>query len=195
MKHTKTKKNTKIILGSASPRRKEIFERLKLDFKIIPPDIKEEQIKSWLNDIQLQHKLKEIAEQKYNAVLKKADKGSLVFCFDTTVCAGKFILGKPESKNHAEKMLKFLSGRKHSVYTACAAGRDGNPDLKIYKTKIYFKNLSETEIKNYIDDGEYTDAAGAYKIQDKGLSLIKKIKGPYFNVVGLPLEFLWQHLY
>ena len=92
-----------------------------------------------------------------------------------------------------EEILSFLSGRTHLVLTACLAGTKNAVETRLYTSKITFKKLTRERIEEYLKKENVLDAAGAYKIQGKGLSLVKKIKSSYHNIMGLPLEFIIRY--
>jgi septum formation protein len=106
------------------------------------------------------------------------------------------ILGKPKTVKKAEEMLKSLSGRKHRVITGVCIWdkKSGKKKISSAVTEVYFKKLSFQEICDYIKTGEPLDKAGAYGIQGRGATLVEKINGDYFNVVGLPLCKLFRML-
>ncbi len=174
----------RIILASQSPRRKELLEQTDITFDIIPSSIDETIIKK--DDPEefvrtLSHlKAMDIARKNIDAWVLGAD---------TIVYSGKSILEKPNSKAHAATMLKTLSNRSHSVYTSftlCCISKN-KTIVDIVKTDVFFKKISDQEIKWYVDTGEYLDKAGGYAIQGKGGFLVEKIHGSYSNVVGLPI--------
>lgn len=180
-----------IILASQSPRRKELLARLGLVFSTIPANI-EENIASF----QLpQTAVQEIAFQKARYVSDLLNDG-LIIAADTVVVLKDTILGKPADEKHAYEMLTSLSGQEHIVVTGIclmdAASGDYQVEAEI--TKVKFRELSETEIKNYIATGEPMDKAGAYGIQGRGAVLVDRIEGCYYNVVGLPLTRLYLML-
>ena len=129
-----------------------------------------------------------MALNKAMAVAKKHKEG-IVLGADTIVVLDDKILGKPESAQEAEEMLASLSGRWHRVYTGLslvdASTKDYVSDFEVSRVK--FKELSSSEIQNYIKTGEPMDKAGSYGIQGKGALFVEKIEGDYYNIVGLPL--------
>lgn len=174
----------KLILASASPRRKFLLSQLGIDFTV-EPSIGEENI-----DINLPPAVVAVnlAENKArNVALRHND--SLVLGADTIVVIDGRILGKPRDSEQAVEILSLLSGRWHSVYTGVALiDAETGRQIKDYEeSKVKFKYLSAREIKNYINTGEPFDKAGAYGIQGKGSLLVEKIEGCYYNIVGLPL--------
>lgn len=180
-----------IILASASPRRKELLEKLDLDFKICPADIDE----SMLPDEDAAMYPLRTAVQKAMAVSKMA-KDALIIAADTVVVIDDDILGKPRDEAEAKAMLQRLSGREHMVITGIGVvdTTSGRTLSASEQTIVYFHPLEEAEIDAYIASGECLDKAGSYGIQGKGSLLVRKIDGDYFNVMGLPLSKLYRLL-
>lgn len=176
----------KFVLASASPRRKEILQILKIDFDIIVSEVDEEKI-VYMNDPSMY--VQELALLKCSDVAKDLNN-KIVISADTIVCLDDKILGKPHSEEEAEQMLESLSGREHTVYTGVCIMRtnDTFTVCEAVKTKVFFKKLTKEKIRAYISTGEPMDKAGAYGIQGLGATLIERIDGDYFNVMGLPLE-------
>jgi septum formation protein len=172
-----------IILASGSPRRKELLEQVKLTFEIIVSDIDEVMNeKDKPSDI-----VQSLAQQKARDIFAK-HKDSVVIGADTIVAIGDKRLGKPESKEEAVEMLQMLSGKTHSVFTGVAIETLEHSKTFYEETKVTFWNLTKEDIDTYIESGEPFDKAGAYGIQGFGATLVKKIDGDYFNVVGLPIS-------
>jgi septum formation protein len=175
----------KIILASASPRRKALLEQLGLDFEVIPSDC-EEEINSGLDPHDLAKKL---SLEKAKSV---ADKNTLVIGADTFIAYKGKIIGKPRDGEEAMKILKLLQGNTHSVITGLTVidSDTGKTVSDSIETKVHFKKLADDEIEGYILTNEPLDKAGAYGIQALGAVVVDKIDGDYFNVVGLPLSLL-----
>lgn len=177
--------NEKIILASASPRRKELLSLILDDFEIIPSGA-EEIIPEGLDVFDVAEYLAKIKavdiSEKYN--------NSLVIGADTCVIIDNKILGKPADKTDAKNMISMLSGKVHYVVTGCCIVNNGNVQTFKEITEVEFLPLSDSEINDYINTDEPYDKAGGYGIQGKGSLLIKKINGDYFNVVGLPVSKL-----
>ena len=172
-----------IILASASPRRREILEKVNIDFEIIVSDADEN-----INETRPQVYVSEIARRKALAIDRKED---IIIAADTAVAIDDKILGKPQDADDAFKMLSLLSGKKHSVYTGVFV-KQGEKEVSFCeKSDVYFKKIDEAEIKSYIASGEPFGKAGAYAIQGLGALLIEKIEGDYLNIVGLPLSRLY----
>lgn len=181
----------KIILASASPRRKEILEITGLKFEVCPGDYEE--------DLNLSLKPRELSKflsrKKAEYVSDKYDN-AIIIAADTFISINNKVLGKPHNEKEAEKMLGMLNGKKHSVITGFTV-LDTGRKKKISKsviTSVYLRKLTRNEIKTYIKSGEPLDKAGAYAIQGLGAVFIEKIAGDYFNVVGLPLFALTECL-
>lgn len=185
------KKNSKkqIILASSSPRRKLLLNALLknfgLKFAVIPANIVENIPENVQNYGVFAANL---AGLKAKEVAKK--KKGIILASDTIVVINGRILGKPESAAEAVKMLKYLSGKEHKVYTGLVIL--DSVSSKTYKTfevtKVKFRKLKTKEIEFYVKGGSPMDKAGAYGIQDDlGSTFVEKISGDYFNIVGLPV--------
>lgn len=185
----------KIILASASPRRKELLESLGINFEVIVSKADESKIDK--NAMPTNLYVQELALLKASAVLKEIKKtNALIISADTVVCCENEILGKPKDAEEARRMLKLLSGRCHTVYSGICVmnAKTSFSVLKWQETKVYFRRLSDEEIESYIKTEEPFDKAGAYGIQGVGAVLVDKIEGDYFNVVGLPISKLYEVL-
>lgn len=180
-----------IVLASASPRRKELLEQIGLKFEVEPSN-HTENVRSRLKPREL---AKAISREKALAVADKY-KDAIVIAADTFIVLKGKIMGKPKTKEEAKDMLSALSGKSHSVITGFTAlDTSGTKTLsKSVETKVHVKRLSPEEIDSYVDSGEPLDKAGAYAIQGLGASIIEKIEGDYFNVVGLPLSAIVESL-
>lgn len=182
---------TEFVLASASPRRKELLEKMGLQFSIVVSEADESTVS---RDIPVNLYVQELALLKASATAKMLlrNKKALLIAADTIVTLDGEILGKPDGEDGAKKMLSSLSGRTHEVYTGYCVMRisDGKTVCNSIKTEVKFKTLTERKIRSYIESGEPMDKAGAYGIQGLGSMLIEKINGDYFNVVGLPVSAL-----
>lgn len=205
----------RLILASASPRRKELLEQAGAVFEIIPAKgeelITKEEPREVVMELALQ-KAKEVAalvpEQESAASPEKvkvqtsnlsADGEEMVILgADTVVACDGRILGKPVDEADAVRMLSVLSGNTHSVYTGVAVvwKKDGNEQIfQFYEeTKVTMYPMSQAEIEAYVKTGEPMDKAGAYGIQGKCAIYIEKIMGDYNNVVGLPIARIYQEM-
>ncbi|WP_422486249.1 Maf family protein [Gudongella sp. DL1XJH-153] len=177
----------RIILASGSPRRKELLEQCGVRPEIIASDINE--YVSYKNTPE--ETAMSLSFQKAIDVASKAGDG-IVIGADTLVVLEDEILGKPLNDKEAFSMLLKLSGKKHRVITGFSIIDLAGPTkiVEYESTDVYFRELSEIEISDYISTGESDDKAGAYGIQGKGALLVEKIEGCYFNVMGLPISRL-----
>jgi len=179
----------KIILASSSPRRIELLKLNNIPFSIIKHKIDEKKvvkrlkIKEPINIAQL------IAFNKASSVAGNIKEG-LVLGADTIVVAKGKILGKPVSGKDAIRILKILSGTTHTVITAMAFidAKNGKKLITHELSFVTFKKINLNQIKNYIKNNHVLDKAGAYAIQEGADPFIKRIRGSYYNVVGLPME-------
>ena len=184
---------TKIILGSASPRRRELLSQIGIGFTVRVSD-KEEVYHSEVPE----EIVKELALMKAeNVVREEAD--FVVIGADTVVVLDQKILGKPADGEDAFRMLKSLQGRAHEVYTGvavlcCKEGKMQTVRSHAVKTEVYVHEMTEDEIRGYIATGEPSDKAGGYGIQGAFAKYIDRIDGDYYNVVGLPVSFVYQTL-
>lgn len=171
----------KLILASNSPRRKEIFSLLGLDFEVAvsnnEPPISE--------DLGAEKSAFLSAKAKAEDIFSKYPDCAVVGA-DTVVAVNDMLLGKPESKQNAVEMLKALSGKKHEVITAVYVCSPKKQTGFAAKTQVEFYELSDEEICAYVESGECMDKAGAYGIQGKALRFVKGICGDYYNVMGFP---------
>ncbi|PYE44445.1 septum formation inhibitor Maf [Paenibacillus barcinonensis] len=185
------KEQRPIILASTSPRRKELIASLHLAFEVIPSHADEHTPPDWTPEQTVQ----ELAMRKALAVyrgLEGNQQESIIVGSDTIVVLDNEILGKPVDAADAERMLSRLQGREHRVFTgvACIDAGTGHAVVQYRQTDVTMKELSEATIRAYVQTGEPSDKAGSYAIQGIGASLIDRIEGCYFNVVGLPLSLL-----
>ena len=178
----------RIILASKSPRRKEILEKLGLNFEISVSDANED-----VGEMPPERAVEEISKRKAEAVLEKGGKeDALVIAADTVVSIDGKTLGKPKDEKEAKEMLKTLSGNTHTVFTGFAVCFGGKMRTCYEATKVKFKVLSDQEIENYVNSGEPMDKAGAYGIQGKAIVFVESINGDFFNVVGLPVFKIYE---
>ncbi len=176
------------ILGSKSPRRKDLLEEAGLKFEVISGDFDEaidEPDPKLLVENLSYYKAHEISE-------KNTDRW--VLGADTVVYIDGTILEKPENKDYAREMISKLSGNKHTVLTGYTIYSPERHITKSVETSVYFKDLTEDEIEWYISTEEPYDKAGGYAIQGLGTFMIKGIEGSYSNVVGLPVSSVIESL-
>ena len=186
--------NVRLVLASASPRRRELLSQIGLEFTVMP-STKEENAKATEAGALVQ----ELSRQKAADIweqLSGADNQPelLVIGADTVVCCEGKILGKPHSREAAAEMLTALQGRSHEVYTGVTLYSQSEAITFFECTQVEFYPMTEAEISDYIDSKEPMDKAGAYGIQGLGARFVKGIRGDYNNVVGLPVGRLYQEL-
>ena len=209
--------NVRLVLASASPRRRELLSQIGLEFTVMP-STKEENAKTteagalvqelsrqkavdiWEQlsggqgqnpDADQEQISEEIQEPNLNG---KRQPKLLVIGADTVVCCEGKILGKPHSREAAAEMLTALQGRSHEVYTGVTLYSQSETVTFFECTQVEFYPMTEVEISEYIDSKEPMDKAGAYGIQGLGARFVKGIRGDYNNVVGLPVGHLYQEL-
>lgn len=172
----------RLILGSASPRRRDLLAQIGVvPDEVRPADIDETPAKGELPRAYCAR----MATEKSRAVLAGAD--DLVLCADTTVALGRRILGQPGDAAEAARFLRLLSGRRHRVITAVALRRGGRVWERDVVTAVRFRRLSEAEIAAYVASGEWRGKAGGYGIQGMAGAFVPWIGGSFSAVVGLPL--------
>ena len=209
--------NVRLVLASASPRRRELLSQIGLEFTVMP-STKEENAKTTEAGALVQ----ELSRQKAVDIWEQlsGDQGQnpdtdqeqiseetqepnrngkrqpelLVIGADTVVCCEGKILGKPHSREAAAEMLTALQGRSHEVYTGVTLYSQSETVTFFECTQVEFYPMTEVEISEYIDSKEPMDKAGAYGIQGLGARFVKGIRGDYNNVVGLPVGRLYQEL-
>lgn len=188
----------KLILASASPRRRELLGMLGLHIDIFVPDTEEDCDRSVFSPDELVmglacRKVRAAAEQ----LIQRGDNldDAVILAADTVVALDGTILEKPTDEDDAHRMLSMLSSRRHDVFTGIAAIHRGRLAVDVQTTGVYFRSLTEEMIRAYIASGEPMDKAGAYGIQSRGSLFVDRIDGDYFNVVGLPLVRVDEMLY
>ena len=183
----------KVILASASPRRRELLSQAGFSFEVIESNAEEE-----INIREPRNLVVELAKRKALAVAETVEGDALVIGADTVVVLDDQILGKPKNEAEASWMLRHLQDRTHQVYTGVATVRKEKGKQKINgfaeRTDVTMFPMSMEEILAYIETGEPMDKAGAYGIQGRAAIFIKEIKGDYNNVVGLPIARLYQEV-
>jgi len=185
----------KIILASASPRRRELLAQAGYEFEIQVSHKEETYTSATPDEI-----VKELALLKAKDIAEQNDaKNMIVIGADTVVAHKGAILGKPKSKDDAYEMIKGFQGDKHQVYTGVAIldyDIDGKETIVNHavKTDVYVNPMTDEEIWNYIQSDNVMDKAGSYGIQSGFAVHIEKIEGDYFNVVGLPVSYIYQML-
>ena len=181
-----------VFLASKSPRRRKLLKQLNIKFKSFSLEMDE---KIHPNEKPSNSVLR-LSKEKLGLAKLKVKKG-IVITADTIVVLNKTVLGKPKNKKDAFRILKLLSGKTHVVYTGYSIFNFTNSKTisEYEKTEVTFRDLTDEEIKEYINGGSPMDKAGAYGIQDDfGAVFINKINGCYYNVVGLPLAKFYHAL-
>jgi septum formation protein len=172
----------KFILGSGSPRRRELLAQI----GVVADDIRAPDIDETPQKAELPRPYcARMAREKVAAV--PAERDDIVLCADTTVALGRRILGKPEGRTEAERFLRMLSGRRHKVITAVAVKRGDKMWERDVVSTVRMKNLSAPELSAYLDTGDWDGKAGGYGIQGLAGVLIPWISGSFTGIVGLPL--------
>ena len=202
----------RIILGSASPRRRELLEQIGISFEVrvsdkeevyhslIPEEIVKELALSKAENVaddlrEKQEQVKQISFDKKNNVLLD----TIVIGADTIVVSDGSILGKPKDEADAVRMIRSLQGRSHKVYTGVAIldyDDEGKRKSVVHavETEVFVNPMSDEEILEYAATGEPLDKAGAYGIQGRFAAYIERIDGDYYNVVGLPVSYVYRQL-
>jgi septum formation protein len=179
-----------LILASASPRRQELLREAEIAFAVHPAHINEDQ---HAGEPPLQYALR-LAREKAQAIARQYPQ-SYVLGADTIVVIDNEVLGKPRDAEDAARMLRKLSGREHQVTTAVSLVKPGGKtETRSSTTQVFFREIAEDEIQQYIAGGEPMDKAGAYAIQGGASRFADRIVGEYSNVVGLPLSLVTEML-
>ncbi|MHB8914284.1 MAG: Maf family protein [Thiobacillus sp.] len=184
----------RIYLASQSPRRRELLKQIGVSFEVLPlrtmaarADVIETPNDGESAVDFVQRMAREKAASGWHAVEIRRLLRFPVLSADTLVDVDGSILGKPADRHAAETMLKQLSGRAHWVHTAVAIQRETRMESVLSSSKVEFGPVSATEIRHYLDSGEYTDKAGAYGIQGRIAAFVKHIEGSHTGIMGLPL--------
>lgn len=182
-----------VILASASPRRRELLKGLDIDFEI---DTNNNFKESFSPGTPFEDVPRLMSEGKSAGFHRPLEEGEILITADTMVILpGKEILGKPRSREDAVRMLRDLSGRSHQVITAVTMRDTRRKETFTVTTEVWFKELSQSEINYYVDTYKPFDKAGAYAIQEWiGHIGITRIEGSYFNVVGFPVQRVYEAL-
>ena len=178
----------KIILASASPRRRELLKLIGLNPEIRIPEISEsmvpgESIEKFMERITIAKGINAYQRRYYS---------SLVISADTIVLLDDRVIGKPRDREDAREMLQSLSGRMHRAWTGMALMYRGETRFRLAQTRVFFQRLSETEIISYLEHEDYLDKAGAYAIQGRAAIFVERIEGCFFNVMGFPLNLFYS---
>jgi len=182
----------RLLLASASPRRRELLRHAGFDFEVRPSDIVE-QMKRGERPEEFARRA---AREKAMSVAASSPAGSFVLGADTVVVVEGETLGKPADLDDATRMLRLLSGRTHQVHSGICLVRapDEIVALTHETTLVTFQELDEEEIRSYVESGEPLDKAGAYAVQGLASKFVTRISGCYSNVVGLPVARVYEIL-
>jgi septum formation protein len=172
----------RVVLASASPRRRELLNLIGIEHEVRPANIDETMRP---RETPRRH-VERLAREKASAIAKR-DPDLITIGADTIVVINRKILGKPRDTDDAARMLGLLSGREHIVTTAVAVARGKKLRSAIEEVRVRFRRLRDDEIEAYIASGEPMDKAGAYGIQGYGATIVERIEGDYFSVMGLPI--------
>jgi septum formation protein len=175
----------RVVLASGSPRRRDLLRMIGIAHEVIPADIDE----SYFPGEPPPAHAERLAREK-GRVIAERHPDALVISADTIVVIDGEVLGKPRDISDAVRMLRALSGRTHVVFTAIAVARHGRVESAVEAVAVTFRDLSDSEIAAYIATGEPMDKAGSYGIQGYGATIVERIDGDYFAVMGLPLRRL-----
>lgn len=179
----------RVILASASPRRRELLSLIGIAHEVRPADIDESVLPA---EAPAPH-AERLARAKAHA-LAEGHPDIVVVAADTIVVVDGDILGKPRDASQAALMLRRLAGRQHIVYTAIAVARDSRTESAVEAVQVTMRALNDREIAAYIATGEPMDKAGAYGIQGYGATIVERVDGDYFSVMGLGLRRLVELL-
>jgi septum formation protein len=168
----------RFVLASQSPRRTELLHLIRIDHEVRPANVDE----TWRAGESPRAYAERLAREKAQAVAHERS--------DAVVVGADTILGKPRDEAEAAAMLRRLSGRAHVVDTAVAVAHDGRVASAVEEVEVVFRPLSDAAIAQYIATGEPMDKAGAYGIQGYGATIVQRVTGDYFAVMGLPLGLL-----
>jgi septum formation protein len=172
-----------VVLASQSPRRRELLTLIGIAHEVLPADIDER----YLPGETPRGHAERLARAKAGAV---AAADAVVIGSDTIVVVDGDVLGKPRDEADGARMLRRLSGRSHTVLTAIAVAWQGRIESGVEQVEVTFHAMSDIEIAAYLATGEPMDKAGAYGIQGFGATLVERVEGDYFAVMGLPLQLL-----
>ena len=177
--------NPRLILASASPRRRELLQQAGVEFSVVPSNAAEDVL---AGEAPMDYALR-VATAKAKEVAAN-HPGNWTLGADTIVVIDGEILGKPRDHADGKRMLRLLSGRTHQVMTAFVLIATGGQEYthQLVTTTVTFKSLSDEQILSYLATGEPFDKAGAYAVQGIGAALVDKVEGSYTNVVGLPID-------
>ena len=174
------------VLASQSPRRRELLALIGLAHEVRPADIDE----SYLEGETPEQHCERLARGKASALAGQVRRDAVIIGSDTIVVVDGLVLGKPSDAADALRMLRMLSGRSHTVLTAVAVARGARLESAVERVSVSFREIDDEEIAAYIATREPMDKAGAYGIQGYGATIVSRIEGDYFAVMGLALNLL-----
>jgi septum formation protein len=178
-----------ILLASGSPRRRELFSWLGVDFEVLVPDVDE----TVRGNEAPEHYCSRLSLEKALSIQSRRPR-DLIIAADTVVVIGGAILGKPSTQAEAHSHLDLLQGSMHEVYTSYTVACDTRHTTRVIRTKVYFRDMTDGEIAWYVSTNEPMDKAGSYALQGIGAIFVDRIEGSYTNVIGLPLSHLYHDL-
>jgi len=174
--------SSSVVLASGSPQRRELLEKLRVEFEVVVPGVEE------LTGGDPEFEVVENARMKARAV----ERDGLVVACDTDVVLDGKALGKPGDEREAREYLERMSGREHVVMSGLVVLAKGEERSGLERTTVVFKQLSEAEVERYVRFGEWRGRSGGYAIQTLGSTLVERIEGSVSNVVGLPVGLLLE---
>lgn len=178
------------VLASSSPRRLQLLNLININPVVLKPDIDEKiRLSESVNKF-----IKRVSIEKGNNIYNDSLKNDLIISADTVIVAEDRIIGKPENRKDAVKILKELSGKEHTVLTGIALKYNDKNIYNYSSTGVIFKQLNDDEIEMYLDLEDYRDKAGGYAIQGRASVFINEIHGCFFNVMGFPLNLFYEML-
>lgn len=183
----------KIILASASPRRREILKENNIEFEVLIPTGEEKNIvgknysEELVNECAI-NKAKSVGADTFRSTVRASYTSPIIVSCDTVVVNDGIIIGKPKDREDAVRILKSLSGKTHIVASSVCVMRGDDVKIAHEITKVTFRELSDMEIEEYIDRCKPYDKAGSYGIQDEGFDFAVKVEGNIDNVIGFPMK-------
>lgn len=184
----------KIILASTSPKRKALMDLLKIDYEICPSEFDEQ----FQEGLTMEEQSKRLAYMKAKTVFDKTSGDRIIIGADTMVIKDNKLYGKPKDKTEAIKMLNSIKNTYNTIITSMAVLIEENSKYKEYidydTAKVYLSDMTDSEIKIWVDSGEAFTRAGAYDVQGKFSIFINKIEGNFTSAIGLPINKLYQYI-
>jgi septum formation protein len=172
----------RVVLASSSPRRRELLKLVGIEHEVRPSNIDET-----IHPGETPHGHAERLAREKATAIADAKSNTITIAADTIVVVDGEVLGKPADATDAKRMLRMLGGREHIVLTAVAVCRGGQLRSSVEEVGVRFRELDDDEIEDYVATGEPMDKAGAYGIQGFGATIVERVEGDYFAVMGLPL--------